>query len=246
MFVILYMMNKYLTFFLLIIIVVFVLAGFFSKKEGYGDMNKNYSNVVNNMANQATVATSTNSNGTKETTTKTNYDSNNYNIQYHDTEEDLKKQLDEDLNKNTITVKDSSGNITKIPWSPTEGNPTYYEPGSIRFGPSNYVPSYEDSVFYSRLTGLSYAKPVYNTASQLGGFCSADSLMPEAIEKKCNSLDLNTCASTSCCVLLGGSKCVSGDENGPKYKSNYGDISIKNKDQYYYQGQCYGNCKTTY
>jgi len=239
-------MKKYLTFFLIIVIFVFVLAGLYSKTEGYTDKIGTYASNVNNLTNPSSSAVSKNGNGTTETSTKTNYDSNNYNIQYHDTEEDLKKQLDNDLNNNKITVKDSSGNIIQIPWSPTEGNPTYYEPGSTRFGPSNYVPSYEDSVFYSRLTGLSYAKPVYNTASQLGGFCSANSLMPELIEQKCNSLDLNTCASTGCCVLLGGSKCVAGDNNGPKYKSNYGDTSVKNKDFYYFHGQCFGNCQTSY
>jgi hypothetical protein len=43
-------------------------------------------------------------------------------------------------------------------------------------------------------------------------------------------------------VLLGGSKCVSGNENGPSVKSNYSDILVRNKDSYMYMGKCYGNC----
>jgi hypothetical protein len=28
---------------------------------------------------------------------------------------------------------------------------------------------------------------------------------------------------------------------GPTNKANYGDIYIRNRDYYYYQGKCYGN-----
>jgi hypothetical protein len=122
------------------------------------------------------------------------------------------------------------------------GGVTYNEPGYFRFGPSNYVPNYEDSVYLSRLTGLSYAMPVVDSGSQLSGFCAFNQSNPGQTETECNKLNKNTCASTSCCVLLGGSKCVSGNESGPTMKSNFGDIYIKNKDHYYYQGKCYGNC----
>lgn len=122
------------------------------------------------------------------------------------------------------------------------GGVTYNEPGYFRFGPSNYVPNYEDSVYLSRLTGLSYAMPVVDSGSQLSGFCAFNKSNPGQTETECNKLNKNTCASTSCCVLLGGSKCVSGNESGPTMKSNFGDIYIKNKDHYYYQGKCYGNC----
>ncbi len=67
-------------------------------------------------------------------------------------------------------------------------------------------------------------------------------LNPTDLEMKCNSLDTETCSTTSCCVLLGGQKCVSGNLEGPTMKSNYSDIFIVNKDVYYYQGECYGNC----
>ena len=132
--------------------------------------------------------------------------------------------------------------IKQLELSDKLGAVTYNEPGYFRFGPSNYVPNYEDSVYLSRLTGLSYTTPVVDTGSQLSGFCAFNKSNPGQIETECNKMDKNTCASTSCCVLLGGSKCVSGNESGPTMKSNFGDIYIKNKDHYYYQGKCYGNC----
>jgi hypothetical protein len=64
------------------------------------------------------------------------------------------------------------------------------------------------------------------------------------LEEKCNAVAPESCASTSCCVLLGGEKCVSGNENGPYMTANYTDYTLtaRNKDFYYYQGKCYGNC----
>jgi hypothetical protein len=69
---------------------------------------------------------------------------------------------------------------------------------------------------------------------------------PHELEQKCNSLDKNTCASTSCCALLGGQKCVYGNETGPFFKVNYSNFLIKNPEFYYYQGKCYGNCSRSY
>ena len=42
---------------------------------------------------------------------------------------------------------------------------------------------------------------------------------------------------------FGGTKCVAGDQNGPTLRNNYGDLTIKNRDFYYYKGKCYGNCE---
>jgi hypothetical protein len=129
------------------------------------------------------------------------------------------------------------------------GAVTYNEPGYFRFGPSSYVPNYEDSVYLSRLTDVNWKTPVVdfaasvtNSGAQLGGFCSFNKSNPGQTELECNKLDKNTCAATSCCALLGGQKCVAGNENGPTMKSNFSDIYIRNKDHYYYQGKCYGNC----
>jgi hypothetical protein len=119
----------------------------------------------------------------------------------------------------------------------------YYVPGLYKYGSSNYVPNYEDSVYLSRTTRLPQSSPVYNTAGMLGGFCTQYKNDKFAIEEKCGTLDLNTCASTSCCTLIGGQKCVGGDQNGPTNPASYSDMTLRNKDFYYYQGKCYGNCK---
>lgn len=175
---------------------------------------------------------------------RTNYNTNNYDVQYHDSEEDIIKQNDLDVGLvKPIYVKDQSGNVVELPWTNVKGNTTYNEPGTFRYESSNYVPNYEDSVYLSRLTGLSYTKPVYDTASQLGGFCSFNKNSNINTEMACLKLDKNTCASTSCCVLLGGAKCVAGNQNGPSMKSNYSDTYLNNKDFYFYQGKCYGNCR---
>ena len=79
-------------------------------------------------------------------------------------------------------------------------------------------------------------------ASLAGGICSHYKDQPEKLEEECAKLDKNVCGSTSCCVLLGGSKCVSGTAQGPTSNLNYGDITIRNRDFYYYKGKCYGNC----
>jgi len=180
----------------------------------------------------------------QELSERTKYVPDNYNIQYHDSEQDIIKQNDLDLELvKPIYVKDASGNVVELPWTSVKGNTTYNEPGTFRYESSNYVPNYEDSVYLSRLTGLSYTKPVYDTASQLGGFCSFNKNSGVNTENACLKLDKNTCASTSCCVLLGGAKCVAGNKNGPTMKSNYSDIYLKNKDFYFYQGKCYGNCR---
>jgi hypothetical protein len=152
----------------------------------------------------------------------THYDPDNYNLTYH---------ADENT---TNDFYDISVNIP---------NATYYQPGSFPYGPSSWVPNYEDSIYLSKLTGYSSNSLLYNTASQKSGICVQYQNDPQGLEEKCNKLDQNVCASTSCCVLLGGSKCVSGNVNGPALKSNYSDFFIKNREYYYYNGRCYGNCE---
>jgi hypothetical protein len=137
---------------------------------------------------------------------------------------------------------DSEGKLVEVNTEMNKSPILYYIPGAYKFGASNYVPNYEDSVFLSRTTRESQLAPVVNTASQLGGFCSQYEGNVAKLEEKCAAQDLNACASTSCCVLLGGQKCVSGNQNGPKNPANYTDYNLKNRDFYYYQGKCYGNC----
>ena len=163
---------------------------------------------------------------------------NDANFQYRD---------DVSMNPSNLGVYyqyDQNGNMIEIQNTEAQFSPVlYYVPGAYKFGSSNYVPNYEDSVYLSRTTRQSQTTPVYNTANILGGFCAQYKNDTTAIEEKCAALDLNACASTSCCALLGGQKCVAGNENGPKNVANYTDYSLKNKDFYYYQGKCYGNCQ---
>ena len=123
-----------------------------------------------------------------------------------------------------------------------------YDSQSIsRFGPSSYVPTYEETVFLSKLTNEVPFLPITKQESGSVGFCQQNaSVSLDTIEKKCNSLDNETCASTDCCVLLGGEKCVAGSQTGPSIQSNYNDLSLKNTDYYYYRGRCYGNCSRSY
>ena len=151
-------------------------------------------------------------------------------------------QEKDDTKQAKTWILDKDGNKISVPWSSVKGDITYYEPGTYPYGPSNYVPNYEDSVYLSRTTGMSTVAPVYNTASMMGGFCTQYKDKPDQLEQVCNATDLDKCGSTACCVLLGGSKCVAGDEKGPTMKVNYSDILVRNKDVYYYQGKCYGNC----
>ncbi len=121
--------------------------------------------------------------------------------------------------------------------------PTYYQPGSYKFGSATYVPSYEESVYLSKTTGQSSTSSYLDAATMKGGACSYYKDQPEKLEEMCLAVDKNNCGAMSCCVLLGGSKCVSGDALGPRNKLNYGDITLRDKDYYYHDGKCYGNCK---
>lgn len=175
---------------------------------------------------------------------QTRYSPENNNIQYHTdpTTDTSSTSAADNLAQTGTWVIDQCGNKVLIPWSDVTTSITYYTPGSYTYGPSTYVPNYEDSVYLSKTTQMSQVSPVYNMASIASGFCEQYKNYPEQVEQYCNALDVNTCGSTSCCVLLGGTKCVAGDSSGPANKSNYSDVFIRNKDVYYYQGNCYGNC----
>ena len=79
------------------------------------------------------------------------YDSMDSNVTYHDTLDDLKAQQNLNLSLDVVNVIDQSGNWVQIPISNTMAKPTFYEPGSLTFGPASYVPSYEDTVYFSHI-----------------------------------------------------------------------------------------------
>ena len=163
--------------------------------------------------------------------------------EFHPTEQQIIADNDyKDLKSGDIYVIDQCGNKVLLPKSNVQGSVTYYQPGVYRFGASTYVPNYEDSVYLSKTTGLSTTGVVSNPSYLKQGICNKYKDHPQLLEEACQRMDGNLCASTSCCVLLGGSKCVSGNAQGATVKSNYSDIYVPNRDYYYYQGKCYGNC----
>jgi len=231
------MLNKISLIIVLIIIILLNLAiGVYFIKEGYETLKTKESKIKK--AKYGIVDPSDN-------TPKYKY--NNYNVQYHDSIDTIlanEKVLD--MSAGSAFVLDENGNMVELP-STGEVNvtPTYYQPGSYKFGASTYVPSYEDTIYLSRTTSESSATPVVNTASIAKGFCSEFINQPDKLEEACMKTNVNSCATTSCCVLLGGTKCVSGNKQGPYMKENYGDTTVLNRDYYYYKGKCYGNCPGT-
>ena len=167
---------------------------------------------------------------------------NNYDVEFHANVDVLKAQNDMyDINFGSITVLDQTGNLVVLPRSQVQGDITYYQPSTFRFGAATYVPKYEDSIYLSRTSQMP-SMAEYRSAFKTVGFCEENKMSPILLEEKCNALNPDTCSSTGCCVLLGGAKCVAGNENGPSLKQNYGDVFLRNKDYYTHMGKCYGNC----
>jgi len=166
--------------------------------------------------------------------------SNNVNVQFHD---DYSGEKDDYGNPaGTSYITDKSGNTKAMLPTGLGVTPTYYKPQDYIYGSLTYVPNYEDSVYLSRTANMFIGQPIVETSSIQGGVCNYYKNNPDQLEQACQHMDPNVCASTSCCVLLGGAKCVSGSENGPNMKSHYSNTLIPNRDFYYYQSKCYGNC----
>jgi len=130
-------------------------------------------------------------------------------------------------------------------WAPTTPKAAPLPPsGQFYMAPSAaaFQPVSDNAVNYSKLTGLSTASSVYKSNDVYGGFCEYNHTNPQKIDATCKNLDPTVCASTQCCVLLGGDTCVAGGSTGPLLPSYYTDPTIMNRDRYYYQGKCYGNC----
>lgn len=174
---------------------------------------------------------------------RTTYNTNNYDVTYHsDPTEETNMEDENSAGIGKMWILNASGQLVSIPYRDNTHTTLYYEPGSFRFGSSNYVPNYEETVYLSKLTNHSTASPYIDATSIGGGFCEYYKNNPDELEKRCNDVSGNMCASTSCCVLLGGQKCVYGDSQGPHYKTNYSNFLITNPEFYYYQGKCYGKC----
>ena len=138
--------------------------------------------------------------------------------------------------------KEAKQTIFDISLSLINPYPVYYEPGSFPFASTGYLPTYEDSIYISKTTNLSQTTPITKAPYLQGGFCTQYAKDDQTRNAKCNTLTSETCASTECCVLVGGTKCVAGNSGGPTIKSVFSDVTIPNKDYWYYQGKCMGNC----
>ena len=179
--------------------------------------------------------------GSDNKTSNSAYNSDNYNMSYHaDPAVDSKDESTAGPGK--MWVKDKTGKLIAIPYNEAKNTTLYYQTGSYPFGPSSYVPNYQESVFLSKLSNSPTTSNVYDTAKQKGGFCAATESSVIEREKKCMALPADICSATECCVSFGGQKCVAGGISGPSIKSNYSDFLITNKDYYYFKGKCYGNC----
>jgi len=70
------------------------------------------------------------------------YDPNNYDLQYHSNEDNLYG-----TSNSGTWVQNPSGKLEFIKWIEMPSYSTYYTPGAFLYGPSNYIPSYEDTVY---------------------------------------------------------------------------------------------------
>ena len=120
--------------------------------------------------------------------------------------------------------------------------PIYYEPGTVNYGGLGYKPSDVDIAYYNNYKSTPKNLLESDENSHNFGFCKQQDNIMVNIDEKCNKLSKDVCATTECCILMGGEKCINGNAEGPKNRITYSDTSIKNKDFYYYQGKCYGNC----
>lgn len=73
------------------------------------------------------------------------YNSNNYNVEYHDAISDM-----QDIDSEITWVADADGNKIGLPKLKGKEHITYYDPGTYTYGASAYVPNYEDSIYLSK------------------------------------------------------------------------------------------------
>lgn len=119
--------------------------------------------------------------------------------------------------------------------------PIYYQPGTVNYGGAGYQPTDVDIAYFRNYKSTPASLFVVDETENPNGFCDLKDTLVN-MDQKCSEQPLDVCASTNCCVLMGGQKCVYGNEFGPINKTVYSDTSIKNRDVYYYKGKCYGDC----
>jgi hypothetical protein len=72
-----------------------------------------------------------------------NYDSKKLDVQYHDID------VKDEIGNQWTAVKNNDGKLEYVKWNKLPNYATYYSPGAFPYGPSNYVPTYENSVLLS-------------------------------------------------------------------------------------------------
>ena len=93
------------------------------------------------------------------------YDSNNYNVQYHDDINTINANPDAyGLAEGSGMVIDQNGNKVLLSNPHATTLFTYYYPGEYStFGPKTYVPNYQDSVYLSKTFNRNIEKVFHNT-----------------------------------------------------------------------------------
>ena len=98
------------------------------------------------------------------------YESDNYNVEYHESAEDLEESYGYGLGYKTIFVYDSAGsrditgqndtqNYIAVEVAENQTYPLFNEPNYFRYGNQSYVPSYNDQVALSSRTNPSSQQP---------------------------------------------------------------------------------------
>uniref|UniRef100_A0A6C0ATI3 Uncharacterized protein n=1 Tax=viral metagenome TaxID=1070528 RepID=A0A6C0ATI3_9ZZZZ len=150
---------------LLLIITIVLVIGSFLLVEGYSNLNTTASDIAKSLIDDYSVDSSNNSTkydtikwtsdedisdvsmnvtSSSTDTTDVKFDSNDYDIEYHATTDQLA------LDDPSIVI-DKSGNLYSQSGASPQPRFTYYEPGKYMFGSSNYVPDYKDSIYLSTL-----------------------------------------------------------------------------------------------
>lgn len=136
------------------------------------------------------------------------------------------------------------------------GDLTFYAPGTYMYGADNYVPSYATSVLLSPMLGVNAPLRPIRGEGQGGGringmvdsVCSPDSGASVLdMEAYCQKLDAKDASNKECCVALGGSHAMAGNDQGPYNRAIYTNPILAGETDYYiHLGKCYGNCPSSY
>jgi len=85
----------------------------------------------------------------KDSALKTTTLSNNSFVEYHMSEDILRKSTQHKMK--SMNVINQNGDLVAMDFEPTQVFPVYYTPGSYLYGAAAYVPTYEDSVKLSEV-----------------------------------------------------------------------------------------------